>query len=264
MVIPLIPLYKCSTPKLQPKGNRGLWYDKFCNRWEEDWKGLGDDGKKKWIEMVTKEEVGETGFLQEIAERRNALISATGGKVLLFRTKGSFMTGLGRSHPVENGFAWHHSLGVPYLPGSSVKGMVRSWANSWNNVDKKEADRIFGPDDSTNVGSVIFLDAIPHRPLRLKMEIMTPHYGPYYNESSKDLEPPADWHSPVPIPFLAVDAEQEFLFGLIPRSERTEDCQNAEAWLKNALQDIGAGAKTAVGYGRFACLGPMSPGREWL
>lgn len=262
--MPLRPLYKHSFPKLQPMGNRGLWYDKFCDRWEEDWKGLVDDGKKEWIKTVINEEIGETGLLQEIAERRSALISAIGGKSLIFRTKGSFVTGLGRSHPVENGFSWNHSLGVPYLPGSSVKGMVRSWATYWNNVDEKEADRIFGPADSTSVGSVIFLDAIPDRPVRLKMEIMTPHYGPYYNESSKDPEPPADWHSPVPIPFLAVDAEQEFLFGIVPRDERTEDCKKVEAWLKKALQDIGAGAKTAVGYGRFACLEPMSPGREWL
>jgi len=132
------------------------------------------------------------------------------------------------------------------------------------NVDKIDAKRIFGKDDSSCTGSVIFLDAIPNQPVRLKMEIMTSHYGPYYHESSKDQEPPADWYSPVPIPFLAVDAEQDFIFGMIDRREKTKDFQMAEVWLKEALRHIGAGAKTAVGYGRFDYIEPARPGREWL
>jgi len=259
------PLYKCSTPTIQPKGNFGLFYDKFCDKWNEDWKGLGDNGKREWIEeVVLKGEIGDPDLIKEIAERRSALISTVGGMTLVFRTKGPFVTGLGRSHPVENGFAWHNTLGVPYLPGSSIKGMVRSWAANWIDVDGKEIIRIFGSDDSASVGSVVFLDAIPNQPVRLKMEIMTPHYGPYYSEFSKELEPPADWHSPIPIPFLAVDAGQEFLFGLIPRCDGGKDCRKVDAWLKEALHSIGAGAKTAVGYGRFAYLEPSNPGREWL
>ena len=217
-----IPLYKCSTPLIHMNGNFGLFYDKFCNKWLEDWKGLGENGKREWIEAaVRKGEIGDSDLIKEITERRRAFISETGGMALLFRTKSAFVTGLGRSHPVENGFAWHHILGAPYLPGSSIKGMVRSWATNWINADPKEVGRIFGPYDSTSVGSVVFLDAIPNRAVRLKMEIMAPHYSSYYKESSKDPEPPADWHSPVPIPFLAVDREQEFLFGLIPRRGRT-------------------------------------------
>ncbi|NMC09908.1 MAG: type III-B CRISPR module RAMP protein Cmr6 [Methanothrix sp.] len=262
-----LPLYRCSDPKLGPKGNSGLWYDKFCYKWDGDWrKGLGDGGKSDWIDTVLKDDQGnrllqgDEALLEEMAERRRALISASGGKSLIFRTKGPFVTGLGRSHPVENGFGWHHSLGVPYLPGSSIKGMVRSWAHNWEEMDIKEIGRIFGPDNSSSVGSVVFLDALPLRPVKLKKEIMTPHYGPYYSGS----EPPADWHSPIPIPFLAVDAEQDFLFGLVPRIGGTEDCKKVEAWLLETLQCIGAGAKTAVGYGRFELFEPPDPGREWL
>ena len=261
----VIPLYKCSAPAIQPNGNFGLFYDKFCDKWKEDWDGLGDNGKREWIEAaLLKGEIGDPNLIKEIAERRSTLISAMAGMALVFRTTGPFVTGLGRSHPVENGFAWHNTLGVPYLPGSSIKGMVRSWVANWIDVDKKEIIRIFGSDDSTGVGSVAFLDAIPNRPVRLKMEIMTPHYGPYYRESSKDPEPPADWHSPVPIPFLAVDAGQEFLFGLIPRCGGRADCRKVDVWLKEALHSIGAGAKTAVGYGRFVYSELSSPGREWL
>jgi len=36
-----------------------------------------------------------------------------------------FVTGMGMEHPLENGFAFLDPYGVPYLPGSSVKGVVR-------------------------------------------------------------------------------------------------------------------------------------------
>lgn len=261
-----LPLYRTISEPKCVEGNAGLWYDKFCDMWNDDFNSLGDNGKKEWIRTVVRN-VGDEALLREIKERVISLISNSGGKAMLFRTTAPFVTGLGRSHPVENGFAWHHTLGVPYLPGSSVKGIVRGWARLWRNLDNGEIRRIFGPDGAGSVGSVIFLDALPVRPVELKAEIMTPHYGPYYRGDKPPEGWPADWHSPVPIPFLAVAEGQEFLFGVIPRKEATQDCEKVIGWLKEALQEIGAGAKTAVGYGRFAFIeevAPATPAREWL
>ncbi len=36
-----------------------------------------------------------------------------------------FTTGLGNEHPLENGFSFLNPYGLPYLPGSGVKGVVR-------------------------------------------------------------------------------------------------------------------------------------------
>jgi CRISPR-associated protein Cmr6 len=33
---------------------------------------------------------------------------------------------------VENGFLWHPTLGVPYLPGAAVKGLVRAYVEHWD------------------------------------------------------------------------------------------------------------------------------------
>ncbi|MCY4470241.1 MAG: type III-B CRISPR module RAMP protein Cmr6 [Thiotrichales bacterium] len=41
------------------------------------------------------------------------------------RSIAPFATGLGSEHPLENGFAFLNPYGLPYLPGSSVKGVVR-------------------------------------------------------------------------------------------------------------------------------------------
>jgi len=37
----------------------------------------------------------------------------------------SFVTGMGLDHPIENGFAFLDPYGLPYLPGSSIKGVLR-------------------------------------------------------------------------------------------------------------------------------------------
>lgn len=253
------------------RGNLGLWYDKFCKEWREvreggrtvwtlESAGSGDSPKYLWIKQAVEKAVGRQDDLEEAHARRLDLLAWHNGTPLFFKNSYAFATGLGRNHPVENGFAWHHVLGVPYLPGSSVKGMVRAWAemNAQNQTEKDEIREIFGPkadpshrNNDACVGTVVFLDALPISSVRLKADIMTPHYGPYY-QSEGHLEAPADWHSPIPIPFLTVAPDQAFCFAVLPRrGNGNEDCQKVAAWLTEALAWQGAGAKTAVGYGRF-------------
>lgn len=245
-------------------GNAGLWYDKFCDRWQGDWSGLGDSGKQDWIALIANEDgtagkrVGNAELLREIAERQKYLVSARDGTWFRLASVWRFASGLGRSHPVENGFAWHHGLGTPYLPGSGVKGVARAWAR-WKLEDKTEEElraedvtRIFGPDEgAVAVGSVIFLDALPVEPVALAADVMTPHYSPWYQRG----ETPGDWHSPTPIPFLTVGLGQTFQFAVLPRTPADKaDCETAATLLKGALQTLRAGAKTAAGYGVFGPL----------
>lgn len=244
------------------KAHTGLWYDKFCDQWRPDptsnnWPGLGDEGKLNWIKTV-EGPCGDSVKIHELALRQRQLVQSLSGKARVFKTLDRFVTGLGRSHPVENGFAWHPTLGTPYLPGSSVKGLVRTYVEQWLEPAKLPDDdtviRTFGPRDklTSGVGSVLFLDALPTGAVQLEADVMTPHYGPYYSDR-KGNTPPGDWHSPTPIPFLAVAAEQSFQFAVLPRgADAAEDGEIVFRWLTDALQWLGAGAKTAVGYGRFA------------
>ncbi len=263
-----MPLYNSNTHhKRRPElAHLGLWYNKFCNTWSNNWDdGLGEGGKAKWLREVTGS-VGTNKSLQEVALRAAILLRANKQTPLFFKTNSPFVTGLGLEHPIENGFAWHHTLGVPYLPGSSVKGMVRTFATHWGEDSegeayKKEIMRIFGPKTSdidskqvtsSHIGSVIFLDALPTRAIQLKADIMTPHYQEYYASQGNNITPPADYLSPNPIPFLVVAQGANFQFGVLPRNKKSEaDCQKVIKWLEEALTWIGAGAKTAVGYGRF-------------
>lgn len=279
------PLYQNhAAPDQRPAtAHTGLWFDKFCNQWCLNEKKTGLEAwsltafstgqgrsrqdfnpKLDWIRTVTAQKVGDSTLLAEQTSRLADLARALGGQALVLKTTSRFATGLGREHPIENGFVWHPVLGVPYLPGSSVKGLVRAWLEGgWSDQppEPEAFHRIFGSDYRPGTalhdrehnlpnqcGTVLFFDALPILPVQLKADVMTPHYGDYY----KGKSPPADWLSPNPIPFLTVAPGQLFQFALAPATpDARADCETAIQWLTDALEQLGAGAKTAVGYGRF-------------
>ena len=262
------PLYRTASsavPNRPTTAHAGLWYDKFCHGWHDPKRKQNEQlvwqraecKKVEWIQTVaTQQAIGDPPLISQYAVRQKLLVDRLGGMCLRFQAESRFVTGLGREHPVENGFAWHPTLGTPYLPGSSIKGMLRAWAIM--EEQRNLAHRILGcqelPDGTDGrVGTVILFDAIPLGPVKLEVDVMTPHYSDYYG--SGDI--PGDWLSPVPVPFLVVAAGTVFQFAIAPRTgDGKEHLEPVAEWLKNALQWLGAGAKTAVGYGRFEVRSP--------
>lgn len=149
------------------------------------------------------------------------------------------------------------ALGVPYLAGPSLKGVARSWAEQWaEDVGSDEAERIFGSErrGAPCAGQVTVLDGLPTAPVALEHDVMTTQDGEYDQDQEGRL-PPADWYTSNPIPLAGVAAGQAFLFAVAPR--RAGDAgpmARVLGWLRGALTAIGAGAKTAAGYGRFEAL----------
>lgn len=242
------PLYKLPDEVAPGQyGHHGLWYDKFCDRWSDAWtmKAEGNGNPKlAWINTVTTGTVGSPETLRRYAQRMYDLATTRGGAALVAKAQSRFVTGLGRSHPVANGFAWHPTLGTPYLAGSSVKGLTHAWALE-SKQDKDEVTRMFG--DRDKAGAVAFLDAVPMRAVKLEADVLTPHYANWTED-----DPPGDWRSPVPVPFLVAAPGLSMLFGLVPlRPPQDGDIEKVRAWLASALELAGAGAKTAVGYGHL-------------
>mgnify|MGYP000850267205 CR=1 FL=1 len=244
-----IPLYRDFTlPELTRCNNRGLLFDKFCDSWNPDWT-LGEQ-KKQWLSKVAGI-AGNANLIADLIGRIQSLAEKLGGRIIFVRTASRFVTGTGNNNPVENGFTWHPTLGTPYLPGTSVKGLAKAWAESEEAKDKSQVwlEDAFGAKESGS-GNIIFFDALPLRPVQLAVDVMTPHYSDYYQGSA----PPGDWQSPVPIPFLTVDAGQAFMFAFAPRQHNSVSARHLddiEECLIQALDFSGAGAKTAVGYGQF-------------
>lgn len=281
------PLYEAEhVPKeLSSQGNAGLWWDKFFHFYENDFSKVTPavtqkdyekpDGKMRWICTVEGER-GHKQHIERFAQRQFELGAAQNAQQRFFKTDWHFATGLGYSHPVKNGFCWHHTLGVPYLPASGIKGLLRAWVEKWEEFDDEELRKKvllswFGSEpgeakhEEQRAGGLIFFDAIPVHCPDLSADVTTPHMGKWYAEGSKISRAdgsgndaariPGDWHSPVPIPFLVV-SQASFLFQIAARSQSTfeEDYDLAKSMelLQLALEHLGAGAKTAACYGRMS------------
>jgi CRISPR-associated protein Cmr6 len=160
-----------------------------------------------------------------------------------------FTTGLGNEHPLENGFAFLNPYGLPYLPGSGVKGVLRQAAREltsgdWGDPQGWDAgtihllerrghatiqlsiiDVLFGretPDgDCDHVrGALSFWDALPQIPGdTLAVDIMTPHQSHYYQKrqdrKSGDSTSPHDSGAPNPISFLTLPPGTGFAFHVV-------------------------------------------------
>ena len=158
------------------------------------------------------------------------------------------IVGLGSEHVQETNMTLHHIYGIPYIPGSAVKGVLRHW---WlqedfdNNEDRALMDEnflaLFGSQERR--GEVQFLDAYPEQ-VYFATDIMNPHYPDYYSGS----KPPTDSQNPVPIKFLTVE-KNTFRFAFL--SKKQELLDKLKARFEDVLDMKGIGAKTAVGYGYF-------------
>jgi len=270
------PLYK-EAIESKPWNNalddahRGLLFDKLASAWRkkngvyEFDKGEGNkkDDAGTWLKHMCSS-IKKNGLLKEALQRQKSLTEAAGGIVLTLKNTSRFITGFGREHPLENGFAWHHTFGVPYLPGSSLKGILRAWYREENGELTKngkwkedaQTKELFGAQDA--IGQFVMLDMLPTEPPQLAVDVMTPHYGPYYQDDNGKTAP-GDWHNPVPISFLAVEEDQSWQLAILPgmRNGKTPDekpenkLKELQSKLIEALECLGAGAKTGVGYGRF-------------
>lgn len=107
-----------------PPGHR---FDIFFPCWRrENWQ------KEKNRDLEALKSVTDVGRLgasirKALVARQKFAAASLGDACLSVEAKTSspFMTGLGMEHPLENGFAFISPYGIPYLPGSGVKGVLR-------------------------------------------------------------------------------------------------------------------------------------------
>ena len=187
------------------------------------------------------------------------------------------LIGTGNPHSIavdgasKRGFMFDYVTGLPYIPGSSLKGMIRAYFpgdTADKEKDKEYKALIEGllPDSAKGIdilelkrdmfeGEDIFLGAFPKAdgPL-LDMDYITPH---------------KKFKNPNPISFIKVRPGVEFVFSavfsdfkesgtgtvLLKAADKAELC-------KQLILLFGIGAKTNVGYGKFSLEKPV--GNELL
>ncbi|SHE66680.1 type III-B CRISPR module RAMP protein Cmr6 [Vibrio gazogenes] len=190
-----------------------------------------------------------------------------------------FVNGLSIPHLLGVNLLWHPTLGIPYLPGSALKGILKSFLTDiYADEDTASANdpaftemmqRVFGREvvsdrevaeavQEQQAGDYIFFDALPTKKMKFVVDIMTPHFRDWYtqgNQSPGQLNnTPNDWHDPVPISFLALE-DFDLQLTVVPRPGAqivdSDELKFIMDMLCHALSHQGAGAKTALGYGYF-------------
>lgn len=184
----------------------------------------------------------------------------------------------------------HHTYGVPYLPGSGLKGLARAWMRQTVDLDERRARQaqygdawakmrsdardqdlvraLFGlvprdedgPDARAEAGAIEFLDAlwIPEKPKDasadwspLAIDVINPHQSDYYTGD----KPPADTNEPIPTHRLSIAPGARFCVVI----EGVRANRDVMPWIDFAVDDLlgpalanlGFGAWTNSGYGRF-------------
>jgi len=235
-------------------------------------------------------------------------------KALTLKTTSRFAVGLGIPSFFENGLSFHHTYGVPYIPASSLKGLLRfaylaeatgllplkagiEKAFSINTEEPAEAlaavakldelltsakdyksfrkaiesdgklkeklsideeklqtfydnfTRLFGT--LHKKGELQLLDALPEE-FELGIDLINPHFKEYYQSNEQERQRNAtfligEWHNPVPIPFLVVEAASFKVFYKAPEEFK----QRVSKLLRGALNMLGIGGKKGKGYGRL-------------
>lgn len=138
--------------------------------------------------------------------------------------------------------------------------MARAYAETVAGTSSDEIEEVFGNEpgerkkDKQRAGAIVFHDAWPAEWPRLIVDIVNNHHPDYYQAKPDDNNyPPGDWEDPKPVYFLAIPPGASFQFALSPRRAdvKKELLEQAKKWLVGALCHLGAGAKTAAGYGSF-------------
>ena len=239
-------------PELPAGGwqNAGLLFDKGFSEWPVDTRARGE-AIGKHLDSVAN--VGVPGIYEAAHRRWLAMTHADPNVENWFGgIDGRLFIGLGDAHVLETQVMRQGIHGMPMIPGSALKGLARAYAEQYG-VTREEADILFGSqatsEDAMEAGYLIFHDAwwIPWKDRKRPYvrDIVTVHAVEYYRRAG-DSDIPIDMESPNPNHQLAVQGGFHFAI------------EGAPAWagfgmtiLRQALCDIGIGAKVAAGYGYF-------------
>jgi CRISPR-associated protein Cmr6 len=217
--------------------------------------------KEKVYEFKSNNFQEANNYIKKLNERQRQIAD----KSFTLNTKSRLIVGLGGGSALEVSIKLHFIYGFPYIPSSSIKGVLRAYKilkkvnfdfEKYSKFEKeiesgerenKEIGafvRVFG--NQKYKGDLIILDAIPENFPRLEEDIMNPHYPKYYN----DKEPPTDDQNPVPIKFLTVAKGEKFNF-YFKNSQAYKEVFEADLKqdLIEAFNYLGIGAKTGIGYG---------------
>lgn len=206
--------------------------------------------------------------------------NAYGGRseVTIGQLEGRLAINLADSLIQNAGICLDRLFGLPYIPGSAIKGVCRHAAlaelkaatGAVRTQIFEHFRSVFGTADNDfsrgamqpyrpllngrsedQKGAIAFLHAYPVNDAKLVVDLTNVHFPDYYRTGrTEDLSK----ENPRPNPFPAVEAGAQFAFCLVLNGINNDSALLAAAtrWLHTAVTVRGLGAKNAAGYGWFS------------
>ncbi|MFF2481932.1 type III-B CRISPR module RAMP protein Cmr6 [Paenibacillus sp. NPDC058071] len=186
-------------------------------------------------------------------------------EIFYVKTASPLVIGNGGQSVLEAHLTLHHTYGVPYLPGTAIKGVAAHYCHRYLSEDENFKKKglyhkvLFGSQEAA--AKIIYYDALPLKEKlseTLRLDVLTPHHQKYYQAghagARREIDPPRDDDSPIPVHFLSVKGQFQMALGW----GGEQDDPEAQNWLRvaqqivlYALEQEGIGGKTNTGYGRI-------------
>ena len=230
-----------------------------------------------------------------LARRRQVTLDAVGALQFDAATVGPLTLHLARASSLENaGIALHRTYGFPYLPGTGLKGLARSYAETvWFPAQFRSADgnrsEPAGAEEAERAASAWRdIEAVfgwspgsdgrkPYKPKTIPRpdddasagsivfhdawgtvppRMQTDILNNHHPDYYRNAEPPGDWEDPIPVYFLTIAPEQTFRFALSLRRGADDDEARRTDRRRLALaRDWLLGALLALGAGAKTSAG---------
>ena len=234
----------------------GLWLDKYITSQDRS----DTESRSQLVQAIS--DIREPAIYKAFYQRWSAMLDPLYHAVAHeAATLGRIIIGLGNESVLETSLTLHRTYGVPYIPGSALKGVAASYVRQYLSDESTwqtggEAHTVlFGSPEAS--GYITFLDALyvpgtGHNKKALHPDVITVHHQNYYQGTSDAA--PTDWDNPIPVPFLS--ATGSYLIALAAPDMVPDQ---GRKWidltftiLAGALCELGVGAKTSSGYGRLS------------
>lgn len=211
----------------------------------------GKNGEKAFTQSLEKcnYDIFNTVFNNKLDYNKTDIAKQT---LILKTTYPGLLIGTGNPHgtgksdeDINMGFSFDYVTGQPYIPGSSVKGVLRSHFKNSPEVIKEILEQ---EDVAVNAlekeifddGNDVFLDAVLYDGDEYG-RVMGEDYITPHKDATKN---------PIPIRIIKILPNVRFEFRFILTDGIITSTQKLELFT-TLLQVFGAGAKTNVGYGVF-------------
>jgi len=162
----------------------------------------------------------------------------------------------------ETGTMLHPVLGIPYIPGSSIKGVIRSYLESLSkselkeklDVEVKSVDDILGK-RGVHASYLLVTDAYPISTNKYNRLIEPEVTTPIYKDNIEEHKA-----KPVPIIYPVIAPGVKFRFYMVATKRAVNDTLDKLTWF-NSLAKLmivitreGIGGKTMLGYGSMEVI----------